>query len=289
MIIQPFTKGATLSYVLVAFAAVAWHNAIELIILCLVTFKRRRGMYFWSMLVASASIIPHTLGFVLLFFPTGAPVYLCLTLTGISWCGMVTGHSLVLWSRLHLILRNRKVLLGVLWMILIDAVIIHIPILVLFFGAVSVSSDSFVDGYNVMERIQLIWFCVQEMIISGIYVWETVKLLRLRPEGPRYTILRQLLAISIIILLLDVTVVVIEYVGLYAVQVMFKPVVYSWKLKLEFAILGRLVAISRSTFAREEPPSSGRGLVSLPSSQERPLHEPRPVPMEQSLPWFLGN
>lgn len=278
--------GLARKYLFAAFAAIAFYNAIELVVLCLVSFKRRRGCYFWSLLVASASVVPYTLGFVLLFFPTGVSIFVCMTLITVFWCGMVTGQSLVLWSRLHLLLQNRKLLLGLLWMIIIDAVLLHVPTIVLVYGVLATFSDIFIDAYNIMEHIQVAWFCVQELIISAIYVWETVKLLRLRPQGLRYRILRQLLAINIFILILDVAVVGIEYAGFYGLQVTLKPAVYSIKLKLEFAILGRLVAIVHPSYDSENPLSS-RGILFVPSSQEIPMHETRTAPIDRNgLHWY---
>jgi hypothetical protein len=109
-----------------------------------------------------------------------------------------------------------------------------------------------------MERIQLVGFCLQELVISAIYVWNTLQILRLRPQGRPDAILHQLLIINILILTLDVAVVVIEYVGYYSMQVMFKPVAYSIKLKLEYAILGKLIDISRREYNCQELPSSAR-------------------------------
>lgn len=270
-----------------AFAAIAWYNSIELIVLCFVSFKRRRGCYFWSLLVASASIVPHCLGYVLLFFPTGVSPYICVTLIVFSWYGMVTGQSMVLWSRLHLVLQNTKILWGVLYMIMVDAVLFHIPTTVLLFGTAAAPVSVWSRGYSTMEHIQLVGFCIQELIISGIYIRETVKLLKLRPQGRPNGILHQLLTINIVILILDIAIVVIEYVGYYAVQVMFKPVAYSIKLKLEYAILGKLVAIAQGaqTYNDDELPSSTREINSFPSSQETP---PRPGHARRmySFPWF---
>ncbi|KAJ5473798.1 hypothetical protein N7475_003364 [Penicillium sp. IBT 31633x] len=261
--------------VFAAFSALAWYNAIELIILCLCTFRHWKGAYFWSLLIASACIIPHCLGFVLLFFSPGVSPWVSVTLVVLSWYGMVTGESVVLWSRLHLVVQNRMVLRGVLWMICVDAVLFHIPTTVVLYGAVAAPDTRWGRGYDVMERVQLVGFCVQESIISGIYVWETIKLLRLRPQGRRYGILNELLIINLVILMLDIAVVAIEYVGFYAVQVMFKPVAYSIKLKLEYAILGKLVAIARcdsedlhSSDVNEMNSSpSDRGLPSISGSQ----------------------
>lgn len=112
------------------------------------------------------------------------------------------------------------------------------------YGIVSPKASQFSTGYEVMERIQLVGFCIQELVLSGLYVYETAKLLRLRPEQRHRQILVHLLIINIFILVLDFAVVGTEYAGYYAVQVMFKPVAYSIKLKLEYAILGKLVEIA---------------------------------------------
>ncbi|THC87570.1 hypothetical protein EYZ11_012984 [Aspergillus tanneri] len=78
-------------------------------------------------------------------------------------------------------------------------------------------------------------------------MWQAVRLLRLRPDRLHYTILIQLLVINIIILILDVAVVGIEFAGFYTLQVMFKPVTYSIKFKLEYAILGKLIQIAKGS------------------------------------------
>lgn len=256
-------------YVFSAFAGVVWYNAIELIVLCLVTFKRYHGCYFWSLLVASCSLIPHVLGYVFFLFPLEITPYVSVTMILVPWCGMVTGQSLVLWSRLHLVLQCPQILRGVLCMIIVDAFIFHTPIFVLMYGIVSPQSRRFIRGYDIMERIQLVGFCVQELVLSGLYVWETAKMLRLRPERRHKQILTQLLIINVFILILDFAVVGIEYAGYYAVQVMFKPVAYSIKLKLEYAILGKLVEIANSASLLSCPSSSARNVILSGQSNTR--------------------
>ncbi|KAJ5542838.1 hypothetical protein N7535_005262 [Penicillium sp. DV-2018c] len=275
-------------------SALAWYNAIELITLCLVTFRRWKGTYFWSLLITSICIIPHCLGYVLLFFPINVTPWLCISLISVSWCGMVTGQSVVLWSRLHLVLQNRRVLRGVLWMICVDAVLFHVPTIVTMYGFVGAPESAWRRGYAVVERVQLVGFCVQELIISGIYVFETVRLLRLRPEGRPRGILNQLLVISVIILVLDVSVVVIEYVGYYDLQVMFKPVAYSIKLKLEYAILGRLVTVVRAPYNHSALRNSGPDVDEItpaPSGgyQDGFLESLTPSPLVYTPPWLGGR
>ncbi|GKZ36920.1 hypothetical protein AbraIFM66950_008185 [Aspergillus brasiliensis] len=245
-------------YVISAFAAITFYNAIELVVLCFTTFHRYHGCYFWSLLITSASLIPHCVGYLLFIFSTISS-YVPVSLIIPTWFCIITGHSLVLWSRLHLLLQSHKLLQALLYMIIIDCIVFQIPTTVLLYGSLS-NASHFARGYNIMERVQLVAFCVQEFVLSGIYVWETIKMLRLRPERSRVIILTQLLIINVIILILDVAVVAIEYAGYYALQVMFKPVAYSVKLKLEYAILGRLVKIAQGASSDPDPLSpSSRG------------------------------
>ena len=44
------------------------YNAVELIVLILVTFNKYRGLYFWSLIVSGVGIIPYALGFLIKFY-----------------------------------------------------------------------------------------------------------------------------------------------------------------------------------------------------------------------------
>ncbi|KAB8073309.1 hypothetical protein BDV29DRAFT_157701 [Aspergillus leporis] len=250
------------TYIISVFIAIAWYNAAELIVLCLSTFKFYRGCYFWSLFIASLGLFPVCLGYIFFIFGLGIPRYVAISFIIVSWPCMVTGHSLILWSRLHLIIQSKRVLRATLAIIIVDAIIFHISVTVLLYGSLSnniLLADRFAKGYNVMERVQLIVFCVQELLLSGIYLWETAKMLRLHPSQLHYKILTQLLVINIFIIILDVAVVGIQFAGYYSLQVSFKPLAYSIKFKLEYAILGRLIAIAKSPSNSEPFPSSSLG------------------------------
>src|SRR4051794_17972478 len=239
-----YTNRRCLDEVLFAtFIGLSWYNAVELVVLCFTRFKRWRGIYFWSLLVASAGIIPYGLGLFLKFFNVVRHNYLGThTLVTIGWCCMVTGQSMVLWSRLHLIVWNRRVLRGILYLIIFDAIIFHIPTAVVAFGTNAPTHPApFVKGYNILERVQLIGFCIQETLLSAIYIWGTLKFLRSTDETRYRYILYELLLISVIIIFLDGSLVGTQYAGLYSVQTTFKALVYSIKLKLEWAILRKLI------------------------------------------------
>jgi hypothetical protein len=227
-------------------AGITWYNAFELMILLFVTFADYRGLYFWSLLISSsAGLLPYSLGFLLKFFNvTDSQPWLPVTLLTIGWWCMVTGQSIVLYSRLHLVLSNQRVLRRVLIMIFVNAIILHIPTTVLTYGTNLASGpalDPYKTGYSIMEKIQMTGFCLQEFIISGLYIWETVRMIRLDPDDAKRKIQYQLLVINLIIIILDIGLLVAEYMNFYIMETMLKGAVYSIKLKLEFAVLGKLI------------------------------------------------
>ncbi|KAK4077556.1 hypothetical protein Purlil1_12318 [Purpureocillium lilacinum] len=168
----------------VVFISVALYNVVELNLLIVSTFKR-----FLRHLRAD---------------PSG---YVQATIILIGWCTMITGQSLVLYSRLHIVLYNLRRLHYVLIMIIVDAIWLGVPVIVLVYGTNSHNPKPFAQPYAIFEKLQLTVFFLQEVIISGLYIFETTKPLKL--------------------------------------QHAWKSLVYSIKLKAEFSVLNRLVEFSQ--------------------------------------------
>lgn len=63
----------------------------------------------------------------------------------------------------------------------------------------------------------------------------------------------QLVAMNVFLLLLDVTLLALEYMNLYMIQSTFKSMLYSIKLKIEFAVLSQIVRVIQ---ARSRPGTS---------------------------------
>ena len=208
--ILPFDKGTFMA--IAAFTAVAWYNVAELNIQVFLTFKRHRGLYFWSLIVSSYGCLLHALGFLLKFFQLTKNNYLSVTIITVGWYAMVTGQAVVLYSRLHLVVREQRVLRGILAMIIVDAICFHIPTSVLTYGLNSPHPPhSYFDAFMVVERLQMTAFCVQEFIISGVYVWATINLLRPVYHGRTRKVMTQLIWINLIIIGMDVCLLAMEY------------------------------------------------------------------------------
>lgn len=158
-------------------------------------------------------------------------------------------------------------------MIIVNGTVLHSITTVLTFGSNSNSLTQttlrrFVNGYAIMEKIQMVGFFIQEAILSVIYIKEAIRLLKLSEavhddaqsfdDGTGHGHIRnasvrktmyQLLAINVIIIIMDLALLGVEFANLYLIETTLKGVVYSIKLKLEFAVLGKLVQFVRNRAA----------------------------------------
>ncbi|CCT63720.1 uncharacterized protein FFB20_14269 [Fusarium fujikuroi] len=237
----------TITVVLV-FLAISLYNVIELNFIIFGTFKRHSGLYFWSFLVSTWGIAVYCCGFFIKYYASSALGYLASTFISVGWVAMVSGQSLVLWSRLHLVLRNRFRLKAVLYMIIVNGVLMHGTVIPMIYGSFSPNTDMWKQPYSIMEKIQVTVFFIQEIIISCFYIYETVKMMRLEctmgnKRGSR-RLMNHLVYVNILIILLDITILGLEYANQYQYQTSYKAFVYSTKLKLEFTILNRLVEMT---------------------------------------------
>jgi hypothetical protein len=106
--------------------------------------------------------------------------------------------------------------------------------------------SGFGRAYNVVERIQMCGFCAQELILSGLYIWKALDILRAAEQKRSHRLMWQLFAINVIIVILDVALLTFEFRSLHVIQQTVKGLVYGVKLKLELAILSKLVELSCS-------------------------------------------
>jgi hypothetical protein len=128
------TTTLPIAMTLSAFCGIAWYNCVELNVRILIVFKRYRGLYFWSLVLSSWGASIMLIVLLLKFFHVWYDVYIALTIILICWYTMVTGQSLVLYSRLHLIVPDARKIRWILYMIIIDAIIFHVPATVLSYG-----------------------------------------------------------------------------------------------------------------------------------------------------------
>ena len=230
----------TMRYALVAVSAMTWYNAIEMILLVLVVFKKYRGLYFWSMTIASINLIPYQVGafLKLVYYSYNVPATILLN-TG--WIVMIVGQSVVLYSRLHLVTQNAALLKFVRYMIATTGIVLCTSTAVTTYGSNFAKTPAFVSAYNVVEKTQMTTFSVQEFFISLIYLWRVRALLKLASHQRMRRILYELVVINVVIICLDIMLLGMEYRNAYQVEIVVKGLTYSIKLKLELGVLSKLV------------------------------------------------
>ena len=105
--------------------------------------------------------------------------------------------------------------------------------------------NKFATPYSIMEKIQITAFCIQEFIISGLYVYATYQILKPGEtfkfgKGRTRQVMLHLIYVNLVVILMDIALLCMQYANLYEIQITFKGALYSIKLRLEFTVLNQL-------------------------------------------------
>ncbi|KAI0407057.1 hypothetical protein F4802DRAFT_66122 [Xylaria palmicola] len=226
---------------------IAVYNSLEIYIAIFRTFRRRRGAYFWSALCANTGIPLNSLFGVLRYFDIVAEGPMAI-MVGFAWWMMITGQAAVLYSRLHLVMGDRRKLRWLLWMIASVFVLVEIPTATLFafvsFKYNTVTPET--TAFHAIEIMQLIVITIQECLLSGLYVYtsrSTLKPLEVIKGAEVRKLLRELIALFVLVVSLDIALIIVQFTGYFYIQTLFKAVVYGIKLKGEVFVLNNLVSL----------------------------------------------
>lgn len=244
----PIAVSLATAMVIAGFFAVAVYNTFEILICLFSIFRKRRSLYFWSLLVATLGILVHSIAVLLRFFAL-APNFLMCVFTILGWWAMVTGQSVVLYSRLGLVVSEAWKMRFAAVMIITNFFILHIPVSILFLASNTGNPAPYIHAFDIYEKIQLAGFSLQECILSGMYLWEATTTLKPMmavkgAEGRR--MIRHLAILFVTTVLLDSSLMATEYTNHFDIQTTLKPVVYSVKLKMEFVVLNELLVFTQA-------------------------------------------
>ncbi|XWW97920.1 hypothetical protein V2A60_005916 [Cordyceps javanica] len=190
---------------------------------------------------------------------------------------MVIPQSWVLYSRLHLLMRTTKLLRKIKYILIFNSIVFALPTMVIGTLAQATRVNPNLQSFNLKwDRIQLIVYFIQETALSMLYIFQTHKHLKdILPlqqhfwslssstkasssSDERLSVLRHLAYANVLIIALDITLLGIQCADLFYLQASLKPCVYGIKLKIEFAILNRLISIVQ----RQQPSQQGMHLGS---------------------------
>lgn len=90
----------------------------------------------------------------------------------------------------------------------------------------------------------MVGFCFQEFIISGLYIWKALDIIKTSEKKRSHRLMWQLFFINVMIIIFDIGLLTIEFKSMHVFQQTIKGFTYSVKLKLELAVLNKLVELS---------------------------------------------
>ncbi|KAL4923178.1 uncharacterized protein BDV17DRAFT_296603 [Aspergillus undulatus] len=262
-------KDLPMSMTMAAFTGISWWLGLEVSISLFLVFKRRRGLYFWSCALIAWGVLLQPLFIILADFRVWTDPVPSIIMIYFTWVIMVVPQSWVLYSRLHLLMGNRKVLRGIKFVLVFNSVAFTVPTMVIGILSQTTKFNPSLPRSNLIwGRTEIIVFFLQETALNILYIIQTRKFIqgrlplrqRQRPwapwpsvpsgsgsahlvyasKGREKTVLWHLIYANLFIIVLDLTLLGIQCADLFYLQGAFKPCVYGIKLKIEFSVLNRL-------------------------------------------------
>ena len=232
------------------FVAIVFYLFVDINLGIYRIFKRKRGLYYWCMLLGTWGCAIDNIAVVVKFFVHNPeplwPLYTLFILLG--WSIYATAQLLVLYSRLHLVNQNRKLQRWVLIMIIAVASLMIIPTWPLAWQAYNPYnpqlSARFSFGEAIIDRVTQLGFTMAESILSGIYIWSLTKLLNLKSSVRYRRVMTDLIYVNVIAVCLDLLTVVLVYLNQTGISHPIQTFSYILKLKLEFMVLNQLMAVT---------------------------------------------
>ncbi|KAI1478972.1 hypothetical protein F4774DRAFT_140206 [Daldinia eschscholtzii] len=267
----PLPWNLTVWCLLAVFTSLPIWMTVELTAWVLYAFERWSGIYFWSVLATTWGLSIRAIGFLLKFCVPQANWILTYVLSEVGWVVMVTGFSIVLWSRLHLVIPpSTRILRFVLAMIIIDGFLFHVPTVVFqYFMSNAATHARYLPYMDVMERVQVLAFSVQETVISSIYIWGTLQMLKLSLNAKAKNTLAFLIIVQVAVVLADIPVIVLDYCNYFTLKAVIHSFIYAFKLQIEFVVLNEFKRLANGGI------TGGNGSDDLSPFNAGPLDMPK--------------
>ena len=281
-----------------AFSALALFWSLELNIKVIRFFKRRSGLYFWSLIATATGVGIHVFGNLLRWF-SNAPweVGVFFALLGVQT--YTIGQCFILYSRLHLVMRNRNILRVLFVLIIVASVCwglllwsirwpVHIPSL----------TKRFTPIFARVEHGQAITFVILEFGLSALYIWATVDRIRPNVALKHRRVAWELILVNVALVALDVVWIVLMFLGYATVKVPMQALCYGLKVKIEFAILNQLKALTNLGSSsnpnsarryRRQVPNYGGGSSGAPTNTAISKRQSQIAPMDGVPKAFDGQ
>ncbi|KAJ0413115.1 hypothetical protein BJY00DRAFT_320100 [Aspergillus carlsbadensis] len=238
--------------------AVASYNVAEVLVWMLSIFRHFRGLYFYSCLITAVSLGGYVaLAIVTLHTGVRATVAWACVLWAFICGTLSTAQVLILYARIHLVCPHSPRVVRAVRLVIIVTSVLLLPPLVTSYIYTS-RNLSWAVSNSMIQRSIVLAFTVREMAVCVVYIVQAIQELGAIAAhkglaGKR--VMQQVIMVQGLVTLLDAVMLAISWSAPIALQWAITSVVYSIKLKMEFAILNALKTLLSSP--TELLPSSG--------------------------------
>ncbi|KAL8994995.1 MAG: hypothetical protein Q9169_005194 [Polycauliona sp. 2 TL-2023] len=217
-------------------------------------FQRRRGVYFWAMQIGSLGCFVDVIALMVRNFVHNSvrvwPLYTLLAT--VSWAVYTVAQLVVLYSRLHLVMRNERIQHYVFLSICVFSPILIITDWVVIWASWNpASSHRWSVATAIVERIAQLGFSIIEVTINVLYASSLIQTLRLKASVRQRRVMWDLLGVNALAILLDILNIILVYVNRVGISRPFQTLTYSLKLRLEFIVLNQLMAVAAHNLQRQ--------------------------------------
>ena len=266
------------------FVAVIFFLVIDINIGMYRFFKKRKGLYYWSMMLGTLGCCLNAIGIILKFLNTSLsniwPLS-CLLLV-VGWTLYTPAELLVLYSRLHLVEKSYKTRRYVLIMIVVTTFVFVIPNWVTTWPAFDIDpkiSSVWSPRLAIVNRTTQLAFTLVECVVSGIYIRSLTRMLKIKPSVRERRVMLDLIYVNVVAITVDVLASLLVYFNQVGLADPIQTFSYALKLKLEFTVLNQLIVITappqqRDTFEERRyhlpiHPFSGTATASSVSNEKK--------------------
>jgi hypothetical protein len=204
---------------------------------------------------------------------------------GFGWPFMVTGFSLVLLSRLHLVVHSPKLLRFLLAVVIVDAMLVQFPVFIFsFIGAPQ--SVIFLKVVRFLSHFEVI-FAVQEVRLSSLHIYFFIRFVKQGGSKVLRSLKRTsylLITAESIIIVCDLTVNILLYLNLYIPRKIILPFIHAVKLQIEFLVLNRLISSRQWMDVQLQDHEADVGIRNAPLDNSRGSTQPSGLSDRNSSP-----
>ncbi|MCJ1428744.1 hypothetical protein MMC29_006655 [Sticta canariensis] len=264
-----------------AFVGMTLYLFVEVNVMIHRAFKRRQGLYFWSMQIGTLGILTSAVGIILKYFGSPRtdviwPLYTLFIVVG--WSVFATAQSLILYSRLHLVMRDERIQRYILYMIVSTIFTFVIPQLIFVWPSFNALDHEMSSLWSpreaIVSRYTQIGYTITESIISGLYIWSLFPLLRLKSNVRQRRVMTDLIYVNVVVIAFDILQVTLEYTNQVGFSQPLQCFSYILKMRLEFVVLNQLMDVAARGMRHQ---TFGRNRYYHTDNKEgRPSHDNAP-------------